>query len=366
MSAHAEAQSSRSRLRKRLTSPRAAAVVLGAAVVLVAAVVALPGGEGSTQETPVRSYETTARAEVRDLVQTETFGGTLGYADQRSVVATAAGTLTHVAEEGATVKRGETLYSVDGVDVKVLYGAIPMYRDLSYGVSAGRDVRQLEANLVAMGYGRDVEVDREWEWATTDAVARWEEDLGIAEDGVVTKSDVVFLDGARIVGEHDLEVGSPVTPGSSVAATSSPQRVVTLDVEVGDAELFSPGKRAEVQLPSGETVSGRVSAVGRIATTDEAEEDADPTIEVLVSLEDATRIEVDQASVEVAVETSRAKDVLAVPVAALAATGDGYAVELVEGGRSRRVEVTIGDYADGWVEVEGDGLVAGAKVVTAS
>jgi multidrug efflux pump subunit AcrA (membrane-fusion protein) len=55
--------------------------------------------------------------------------------------------------------------------------------------------------------------------------------------------------------------------------------------------------------------------------------------------------------------------VLAVPVKALLARqGGGYAVELPGG---RTVSVEPGLFADDWVEVSGDGLREGMRVVTA-
>jgi hypothetical protein len=56
--------------------------------------------------------------------------------------------------------------------------------------------------------------------------------------------------------------------------------------------------------------------------------------------------------------------VLAVPVNALVARTDGsYAIELVRGGRHEFVHVTTGLFAQGMVQVTGDGFAEGDTVV---
>jgi predicted ribosome-associated RNA-binding protein Tma20 len=56
--------------------------------------------------------------------------------------------------------------------------------------------------------------------------------------------------------------------------------------------------------------------------------------------------------------------VLAIPVAALLALAEGgYAVELVDNGSTHLVGVETGLFADGLVEVKGNGLSAGDLVV---
>jgi multidrug efflux pump subunit AcrA (membrane-fusion protein) len=62
------------------------------------------------------------------------------------------------------------------------------------------------------------------------------------------------------------------------------------------------------------------------------------------------------------VETGRTKNAVAVPVTALVATAPGrYAVELA--GSRRLVPVTLGAFAEDWVQVSGAGLAPGTRVV---
>ena len=145
-----------------------------------------------------------------------------------------------------------------------------------------------------------------------------------------------------------------------MASLSSTERVVTVHAgREPPAGGASQGDRVTVDLPSGRTVNGRISAVGKVATKQED----DVTIEVTITI--SGRAEgLDQAPVDVGFAVERRRGALAVPVKALLARqGGGYAVELAGGGGM--VRVTPGLYADDMVEVEGDGLREGQEVVTA-
>jgi len=113
-----------------------------------------------------------------------------------------------------------------------------------------------------------------------------------------------------------------------------------------------------VDLPSGQSVNGRIADVGKVAT----KHGDDTTISVTVHVSGRVG-NLDQAPVDVGFAVERRRGALAVPVKALLARqGGGYAVEL-QGGR--KVSVEPGLFADDWVEVAGDGLRAGMRVVTA-
>ena len=145
--------------------------------------------------------------------------------------------------------------------------------------------------------------------------------------------------------------------------------MVTIDLDASRQPYVHEGDRVDLELPGGRTTTGKVASVGKVATAassgDGAEGDATPTVEVTVSLDrpKATGT-LDQAPVDAEITTQTRKGVLAVPVNALLALAEGgYAVELDEGGRRRLVAVETGMFADGRVEVTGNGLAEGAKVV---
>ncbi len=342
---------------------------MGLAAAVAAGVAAVTLGRerpdaGSTDSSNATSTNTTP-VERRDLVEEESFDGTLGYDDATTLNSGLSGTITYLRAEGSLVKRGQVLFEVDEQPVILLYGKKPAYRTLQAGVEDGDDVRQLERNLVAMGYDPydDIAIDREFDWATTEAIERWQEDRGLTEDGVVDLGEIAFVDGAARVGGHETSVGSTTGPATPVMEVSSDDRVVSVEVPVGQRDLFESGMKVDVELPDGSTVPGRVRSIGRVA--EPGEDGEDPTIQVEVVLTSGKGLRrYDQTPVTVNVSAQVAKDALAVPVAALLALAEGgYAVEVVDGDKTKLVAVDTGMFANGYVEIEGSGIDEGTKVV---
>jgi peptidoglycan hydrolase-like protein with peptidoglycan-binding domain len=339
------------------------AVLIGAAAAGLAALAWLlipHGGDGGTPAANDTVPLGSAAVERRDLVAREDIDGTLGFSDTSTVAAPAAGTITRLRAEGDTVTRGRSVLSIDAkATAWVLYGTIPMYRDLGPGVSDGRDVRQLERNLRALGYDPGT-VDDDWTSATTDAVIDFQADRGLTEDGTLSRTDVVISDGPARVGQHRAEVGDPVRAGAPVTGLTTTTPVVTAKLDAGLAADVHRGDSVRGTMPDGREVGGHVTRVGTVATA--GQEGASPTVELRVALNSRRRGRLDGAPVSVSLETGRTKDALAVPVTALVATAPGsYAVELA--GSHRLVPVTVGAFADDWVQVEGSGIAPGTRVV---
>jgi len=352
--------------RRRRTRVVLAATALAAAGGLAWATLAGDGNApaGSAVNDSVPTATTTVSR--RDLVDREDVEGTLSYADEKTIGAGAQGTLTRVRAEGSTVRRGQSLYSIDAKAMAyVMYGQVPMYRTLRAGVSNGSDVRQFERNLVALGYDPydAIDVDNHWDSATTAAVIRWQKDRGMQRDGVVERGDIVISDGPARVGEHEAAVGDAVGAGAPVTAVSSRRRVVIGRLNASRQAQVRRGQSIRVTLPDGSAVSGRVTRVGRVAQA--GKDGAEATVELRVALlgKRARRARLDQAPVTVSIAASTAKGVLAVPVVALVAIGNGlYGVEVEGAGGARRiVPVTTGAFADGYVEI--DGVAQGTRVV---
>ena len=117
--------------------------------------------------------------------------------DSMTLAGGTGGVVTEVVAAGETIEQGDVLYRVDGEPVVVMYGDIPAYRtlrDLSDNMT-GADVLQLETALVALGYDPDslASVDEEFTDYTETMVERWQEDLGVEETGIVALGDVIFI-----------------------------------------------------------------------------------------------------------------------------------------------------------------------------
>jgi peptidoglycan hydrolase-like protein with peptidoglycan-binding domain len=333
--------------------------VAGFAVVGVLLVVAFrpAGGQGSDGNDGGSSAGTsTAVVETRNLVDRESVNGTLGYGETSQVGSPVSGTLTAVPADGTVIDRGQTLFEVDGKGVPLFFGTVPMYRELSTSADDGPDIRQLEENLVALGFATESEltVDDEYTSATASAVREWQESLGRDETGTVGVSDLVFEPAAVRVSKVTAAVGSSVGPGGPVMDVTGTTRVVTVRIEAARQDVVKVGRNARVSLPDGSTGSATIVGVGTVATK-EGEEQS-PHVTVTLVLDDpAASGTLDQAPVEVEFTLSREKDALAVPARALLALAEGgYAVEVVrDGGATELVAVEVGSFADGFVGVSG-------------
>ncbi|MEV3853852.1 peptidoglycan-binding domain-containing protein [Streptomyces sp. NPDC050095] len=311
--------------------------------------------------------------------------GQLGHGPQVPFPVKAGGTVTWLPRPGAVVRRGAAVLRADDRPVTLLYGSLPMYRELAVRRSGetstplrGMDVKQFETNLAALGYA-GFTVDESYTRLTADAVKRWQEDLGLPRTGRVGAGDVVYAPGAvRIAGTSVLVGGSAA--GTPVSYTST-ARMVTVNAPAGQTSWAEVGARVTVDLPDGRSVGGEVASVGGDATAPGASGDggdgggdtggagaADKaaTVAVVVTFdEQGAPGRLQSGPVTVRHVEQRRTGVLSVPVAALVALAEGgYGLEVPGGGDGdgRFVPVRTGLFADGRVEVSGPGVREGLKV----
>jgi hypothetical protein len=278
----------------------------------------------------------------------------------------ATGAYTALPAVGQTIGRGQTVYSVNDRPIPLLFGATPLVRQLTTGVS-GEDVKELEDNLIALGYGSRLTADGSFTSADAAAVARWQAALGVAATGVVNPGEAVVLPDALRVATVKVQIGAPAQTGAEIIDGTSPSRGVTVDLDARRQTLVSVGAAASVALPNGSNVNGTITEVGTVATTTGQGAQQQTTIPVTITLaDDSVAGKLDGATVTVSITQASHTNVLAVPVTALIALQDGgYAIETADRSH-RRIPVQTGLFSNGMVEVSGPGVVEGLRVVSPS
>ena len=359
----------------------AGAAVLGA-LAGAAAFVATSSGSGAGAP-PAGAGGPTATITIQDLVQTDDQPGTLGYGDDRTAYDQLGGTVTWVPQPGDVIRPDHRLLALDGTPVVLMNGSFPMYRSLSEGVADGSDIRELNADLVALGYDPygEITVDDHFSSGTADGVDRWEAAHDLTQDGQVQLGRIVFLPGSRRVASVNVSVGQTLPSGAAAAVmtTTSDRHVVTVQLDASRQTEAVVGEHVDVTLPSNAVAQGVITQVGRVAqstgtgssqgsggnSTSGAGSAPQATILVTISLRHAGRLgSLDQAPVTVAFALTTTRNALAVPVSALVATeGGGYALDVVNSnGTVVRTPVTPGSFAGGFVQISGSGIAAGMQV----
>jgi hypothetical protein len=339
-------------------------IVGGVSVLAVAATAAgVQVADGQPTTGPRAVSTGTAEVVKTDLTETTEVDGSLGYGEARDLPNRKQGVVTTILAKGTRATRGKALYRVNGEPVVLLYGNLPAYRPLAPGTE-GADVEQFERNLAALGYS-GFSVDDEYTAKTAKAVREWQEDLGVQETGTVEPAAITYAEGPVRIADHKAQVGAEA--GGPVVSVTGTARIVTVKLPVEDQRLARKGAAVTVTIPGGGTATGTITAVGNVAEKSGNEDQpggGESTIPVTITLKDAKAAgNLDQAPVDVQLVSESRKGVLAVPVAALLALREGgYGVAIVDGDGRRVAKVETGMFADGLVEVTGEGLAEGTKV----
>lgn len=177
--------------------------------------------------------------------------------------------------------------------------------------------------------------------------------------------------------------GDGGAPATAILETSSTQLIVSVDLSASSQGEAKVGAHVSVQLPSGKTVAGMITAVSPVAQAASGSgggsggggagggsgsggSGASSTVPVTIKLKGHRRRDagLDQASVSVSFVQAQAKHVLSVPVTALIATsGGGYAVQEAAA-PGKLLAVTTGLFAAGDVEISGRSIHPGLVVTT--
>lgn len=357
---------------------RRAGALAGVLLVAVAAGViialtdpfAASGKAGGTQD----NASPTALATVtqRPLSSQQDENGTLGYAGEYSVVNEAAGTITHLPSVGQVIAPGHVLYGISGSPVVLMAGTVPTYRTLSEGME-GRDVAELNRDLRRLGYATSEEIEPGSDYfgaGTTYALERLQKKLGTEQTGTLKLGEAIFLPGRLRITKLEGALGTQAQAGAPIIEASSTRRQVVVQLDAASQGGVHAGDRVSITMPSGRVTQGRVSSVGKVATSGSSnpgEPEGPPTIEVQIRpLHPKATGSLDQAPVHVSITTASVRSALVVPVnSLLALAGGGYALEVAEGHTHRLLGVSLGIFDDavGLVQVSGTGLRAGQQIV---
>jgi hypothetical protein len=360
-------------VRRRTWAVRAAVVlVVVAATGGVVAMSSAAHQNGAAKE-PSANTATVERGKLADMVS---MYGVLTYrarldGSPYAVINRARGTYTKLPDAGDMVACGEVLYRVSDKPVLLLCGSTPAYRSLSEG-DRGRDVAELNANLVHLGYASRARLhpsSHHFSSETASALEKLQSKVGEDQTGSLELGQAVFLPESVRIAEVTGELGGSAPPGAQVAQATSDTLEVQVALDPSQRGEVRPGDRAQITLPGNTSVTGKVDRLGRVAQVPDGQDNnaGGATIPVYISLDDPdTARGLDQAPVQVNITTKGVEDALSVPVTAIVGkSGGGFAVEVVRtDGRRELVAVTLGLFntADGRVQVEGD-LREGDQVV---
>jgi hypothetical protein len=343
-------------------------VVVGAGGGLAVATDVFGGGESKAGSPDSNAPTATALVTRQRLTSQTRVNGTLGYAGSFEVVNRASGTLTRLPSAGQRIKHGATLYRIDGKPVILLSGsAVPAYRALSRTMK-GEDVRQLNAELVSLGYADKGELDPDsnyFSWTTYYALKRLQKKVGASRTGQLDLGQVVFLSAKEIrITKVTASYGASA-PTSTIMEATSTGRHVTVALDAAQVSSIKAGDKVTVTLPNLKNTTGTVASVGTVAKKDAS---GSPTINVDIRLSKPGETgRLDQAPVQVAIVSANIDNVLAVPVnALLALSGGGYAIEVVQADNTHKLfPVTLGLFDDsaGMVQITGAGVTPGQKIV---
>jgi peptidoglycan hydrolase-like protein with peptidoglycan-binding domain len=208
---------------------RASAATLGLVVLAAGGAGGYLVGSRHSDATTVTSAPvklSTAKVQQLDLVTYDETTATLGFTTSATVNSPIAGTVTSLAAGGDTVDAGTVVATVDGAPVVAMIGDIPGYRDLSTASTDGADIRQLELNLVQLGFDPEhkIVIDENYDSATKSAVTAWEDSLGLTDDGEITQGELVFIPGRLLVDTVSATVGGSVSAGSALVVGRQAER----------------------------------------------------------------------------------------------------------------------------------------------
>ena len=359
---------------------RRAFLAMGAAAVLAAGVgagaFASKSGPFAAKAKPTTSTFNGATDTITkgDLQGQTSVTGTLRYSDSRKFKSGFEGVLIQVPASGTVLTQGDVLYRTGTETAYLMRGSLPAWRSFEAGMEDGEDIRQLETALRDLGYF-DYEPDDHFSWATTSAIMKWQKELDLPQTGTIPLGRMVFTSGDLRVGTVTARLGDRVAADTELYDVTSTTQVVDANIKLSDQKLAVVGTAVTIKLPDASTTTGSITSVGTPTEKSSgsgsgsgsgSSDSKERVIPIAVTLTDASATaNFQEVSVTVNLPSEKREGVLSVPIGALLALSpDQYGVEIVESdGTTRKVPVTIGMFAGGRVEISGESVSEGQRVV---
>ena len=352
----------------RPRTPRPAAVL--AILAIGALTLSACSGTNADAQAPQSFDGATATVTKGDLVGETTVQGTLHYADSYTLKSAFEGVVTALPTPGTTLTQGSHVYTVAGNNTYLLHGATPAWRAFEEGMSDGEDVTQLETALSELGYF-DATPNAHFDWNTIAAIKKWQKALTLTQNGTLPLGTVLFAPEDLRIGALKARVGDNATMETELFTASSSRQVISANLKLSDQALGVVGNSVTVRLPgSATTTTGTITSVEppreKAGEEGSKETTKERIIPITVTPDDTSALEgLQEASVSLGLTSETRTGVLSVPLGALVALStDQFGVEVVdEKGEIRRVPVTVGLFAGDRVEVSGDEIAEGQRVV---
>ena len=352
---------------KRPRTPRPAALAI---LAIGALTLSACSGTNTDAQAPQSFDGATATVTKGDLVGETTVQGTLHYADSYTLKSAFEGVVTALPTPGTSLTQGSHVYTVAGNNTYLLHGATPAWRAFEEGMSDGEDVTQLETALSELGYF-DATPNAHFDWNTIAAIKKWQKALTLTQNGTLPLGTVLFAPEDLRIGALKARVGDNATMETELFTASSSRQVISANLKLADQALGVVGTSVTVRLPgSATTTTGTITSVEppreKAGEEGSKETTKERIIPITVTPDDTSALEgLQEASVSLGLTSETRTGVLSVPLGALVALStDQFGVEVVdEKGEIRRVPVTVGLFAGDRVEVSGDEIAEGQRVV---
>ena len=359
-------------------------LLAGLCVVVLSAVVGIAVYTLRFQPAPPKAGQP-APAQTATIVRTDlstsvTLNGSLGYGSATTFTGGKPGTVTWLPAVGTVVNQGQPLYDVNATPVVLFIGTTPLYRTIDATASPGPDLAEVNADLRALGY-HAAPKGNAYTAGTADALKQWQQHNGLPTTGTLNVGDVAMLPAPVRVAALDVQPGAQANAALLGLTSTTKFVTATVDPAKVDTSTLTPGLAVSLSLPNNAHTTGTISALtaagtqnGQNSTGASGSSSAGGStsstqpMTMTVAIGDQSAVSSsDSGPADVTVVTGSHKGVLAVPVEALVVVqGGAYAVQVVTGDTSVFVGVQTGMFANGLVEISGQGIIAGLKVVTVS